>query len=108
MHVQMLFIVKCLSMYILFDQELSKCEQALCGSEPAQTAQTTVLEALLRSKVVFTDFAQNGVTYIVRVRVRVRVRFCAKWSDCRGPGCAMPAIKGTRHDSIMWSMLLPS
>ena len=40
MHVQMIFIVKCISMYILFDQE---CEQALCGSKPAH-AQTMALE----------------------------------------------------------------
>ena len=48
-------------MYILFDQE---CEQALCGSERAQTAQTTVLERHCLAKWFSQILQQNGVTYL--------------------------------------------
>ena len=58
----MILIVKCISMYILFDQE---CEQALCGSEPAHSSANNGICGSLRSKVVFTDFAQIRLTSVV-------------------------------------------
>ena len=48
--VQMIFIVKCISMYILFGQE---CKQSLCGAEGALRSRSKLARASLRSKEVF-------------------------------------------------------
>ena len=53
--VQMIFIVKCISMYILFAHE---CEQSLCGVERAQHSCHNVARAPSRSKEFFTTLSK--------------------------------------------------